>query len=154
MAASHLKLSQFSGFDLINLNLKGNTKEEILNELAELLAKSPNVESPEAAYKALMERESLASTGMGLSVAVPHGRCSECKGLTIVFGRSKDGVDFTAFDGQPVYLFFTILVPITSVHLHLQVLASLSIMLRQPENRQRLLDAQFPQQILEFLDGV
>jgi len=153
MAAQSLRLSQFSGFDLIKLELESDTKEGVLREISELLAKSPNVDNPESAYEALMERESLASTGMGLGVAVPHGRAESCSGLTIAFARSKKGVDFDAFDGQPVHLFFAILVPITAIHLHLQVLASLSILLQQPENRKRLMEAEFPQEILEFLDG-
>jgi len=153
MSAQHLKLSQFSGFDLINLEIDASSKDEVLKKLSEIIIRSPNVKSPEHAYEALVERESLASTGMGLGVAVPHGRSKTCTGLTIAFARSTKGIDFDSFDGQPVHLFFVILVPITSVHLHLQVLASLSLMLRQPENREQLIKAEFPQEILEFLDG-
>ncbi len=153
MAAANLKLSQFSGFDLVDLDLKASNKEEVLRRFAELLVKSKHIDSLDAAYDALMERETLASTGMGLGVAVPHGRSTACRGLTIAFGKSEKGIEFDSFDGQPVKLFFAVLVPVTSIHLHLQVLASLSILLRQPENRKRLLDARFPQQVLDFLDG-
>jgi len=153
MAAQHLKLSQFSGFDLIKLELESTKKNDVLREISELLAKSPNIDNPDSAYEALIERESLASTGMGLGVAVPHGRDPSCKGLTIAFARSTKGIKFDAFDGQPVHLVFAVLVPITAIHLHLQVLASLSILLQQPENRKRLMEAEFPQEILEFLDG-
>jgi len=153
LAAGYLKLSQFSGFDLIKLELESTTKDEVLHELAELLAKSPNVEDPESAYRALKEREDLASTGMGLGVAVPHGRDEKCKALTIAFGRSTKGIDFDAYDGQPVHLFFAVLVPVSSIHLHLQVLASLSLLLRQEEYREKLMKAQFPQEVLEILSG-
>ncbi|MCD6124388.1 PTS sugar transporter subunit IIA [bacterium] len=153
MAARHLKLSQFCGFDLINLDLKSEDKEGVLRELAALLARSPNIESEEDAYNALLEREKLASTGMGLGVAVPHGKSSKCKALTIAFGRSIKGVDFDALDGSPVHLFFAVLVPISSVHLHLQILASLSLLLRDEKNREKLMNAQFPQEVLDLLDG-
>ena len=153
LAARNLKLSQFCGFDLVKLELSAKSKDEVLRELAKLLSRSPNVEDAESAYEALVERESLASTGMGLGVAVPHGRSHKCKGLTIAFGRSSEGIDFDAFDGQPVHLFFAILVPITAIHLHLQILASLSCMLREEGARRRLMEAQFPQEILNFLDG-
>jgi len=153
LAANNLKLAQFCGFNQIELELKSKTKEGILKELSELLANSPNIDDVDSVYEALMEREHLASTGMGLGVAVPHGRSAKCKGLTIAFGRSLEGVDFDAVDGEPVYLFFAILVPITSIHLHLQILASLSLMLRDEENRRKLMEAEFPQQILDFLNG-
>ena len=153
LAANNLKLAQFCGFDLIKLELESSTKAEVLRELSELLAKSPNVEDAESTYEALLEREDLASTGMGLGVAVPHGRSPKCTGLTIAFGRSEKGIEFGSFDGQPVHLFFAILVPITAIHLHLQILASLSLMLQDEENRQLLKEAEFPQEILNFLNG-
>jgi nitrogen PTS system EIIA component len=151
--AANMKLAQFCGFDLIKLELNSKTKDDVIVELSEILAGSHNVLDVQSAYKALLDREKLASTGMGLGVAVPHGRTSDCKGVTIAFGRSKDGIDFAAFDGQPVYLFFAILVPITAIHLHLQILASLSIILRDPNNRKKLMEAQFPQEVLDFLNG-
>ena len=153
LAANSLKLSQFSGFDLITLELRSDDKDKVLYELAELLSRSENISDQESAYHALIERENLASTGMGFGVAVPHGRCPDCTGLTIAFARSEKGINFSAFDGEPVYLFFAILVPITSIHLHLQVLASLSLMLQNPENRKRLMDVEFPQEVLDFLNG-
>ena len=153
LAANNLKLAQFCGFNQITLDLKSGKKEEILRELSELLANSPNIDDVDSVYEALLEREHLASTGMGLGVAVPHGRSTKCKGLTIAFGRSDKGVKFGAYDGQPVHLFFAILVPATAIHLHLRILASLSLMLRDEKNRIKLMEAEFPQQILDFLNG-
>ena len=80
LAANNLKLAQFCGFNQIELELKSKTKEGILKELSELLANSPNIDDVDSVYEALMEREHLASTGMGLGVAVPHGRSAKCKG--------------------------------------------------------------------------
>ena len=88
LAARHLKLAQFCGFDLVELNLKSKGKKGVIKEIANLLAKSHNVESEEAAFEALIEREDLASTGIGYGIAVPHGKSQHCKGLTIAFGRS------------------------------------------------------------------
>ncbi len=153
LAARHLKLAQFCGFDLVELNLKSKGKKGVIKEIANLLAKSHNVESEEAALEALIEREDLASTGIGYGIAVPHGKSQHCKGLTIAFGRSIKGVNFGSIDGAPVHYLFGILVPITSVQLHLQIMASLSLLLQGEKNRKCLETAQFPQEILDFLDG-
>lgn len=153
LAAKSLNLSQFSGFDMIKMELKSTNKGGVLHEIAELLSKSPHVPSSELAYKALIEREHLVSTGMGFGVAMPHGRGPEFTGTAIAFARSTKGVDFDALDGEPVHLFFAVIVPVTAIQLHLQILASLTLMLQNEENRKRLLKAQFPQEILSFLDG-
>lgn len=153
LAAKNLKLSQFSGFDMVKMELESTKKDEVLREIAELLAKSPHVPSADIAYKALLEREHLVSTGMGFGVAMPHGRGPEFTGTAIAFARSTKGVDFDALDGEPVHLFFAVIVPVSAIQLHLQILASLTLMLQSEENRKRLLKAQFPQEILSFLDG-
>ncbi len=148
-----LPLAHYCSFDQIRLELKSKTKEDVLYELAELLAESPNIDSIECAYNAMLDREKLASTGMGLGVAIPHGRSPNCRGVSIAFGRSTRGIDFDALDGEPVHIFFAILVPSSALNLHLEILASLSIKLRDEESRRRIMEAKFPQEILDFLGG-
>lgn len=147
-----MNLSQFCGSNLIELELKSKTKNEVLSELAELLANSDKITDPQAVRKALIERESLASTGLGFGVALPHARSKAVKGLTIAFGRSEKGIDFGSLDKKPVHLFFAIVVPDWAINTHLSALAKLSLLLKDKENREILLNATFPQDVLDFID--
>ncbi len=147
-----MNLSQFCGTALIDLELKSKTSEEVLAELVELLANSERIKNPEAVLDALKEREKLASTGIGFGVALPHARVKGVDGLVIAFGRSEAGIDFGSLDNRPVHLFFTIVVPKTAVNTHLTTLGKLSYLLKEPENREFLLKATFPQEILDFMD--
>ncbi len=147
-----MDLSIFCGTNIIELDLKSTSQEEVLNELSELLANSDRIQDAEQVLKALKEREELASTGIGFGVALPHARSKGAKGMVIAFGRSEEGIDFRSLDKRPVYLFFAIVVPETAVNTHLTALAKLSLLLKDEENRQVLMDATFPQEVLDFMD--
>src|SRR3970282_849005 len=101
-----MKLSKFTEESLINFNLKGTSKNEIINELVDLAAKSKLVKDRDELYQAVVEREKLVTTGVGYGVAFPHAKTKAVKGIIVAFGRSQAGVDFEAMDRKPVHLFF------------------------------------------------
>ncbi|OPY01212.1 MAG: PTS system fructose-specific EIIABC component [Syntrophorhabdus sp. PtaB.Bin047] len=119
--------------------IKGTTKEEILAELAGQLKVTGLVKDVDSIVKVIMEREALGSTGIGDGVAIPHGKMKGAGGVLVVFGRSRQGVDFDAVDGQPVHMFFLVLAPEDSASLHLKVLSRISKILRDPSFRKKLL---------------
>ena len=127
----------------VELRLRGGNRDEVLQELVDKipqLARDPGAK--QTLFRALQERELLCSTGVGDGVALPHAR-NALVGLVeqpaIVFGRHESGISFGALDGFPARLFFLLVAP--NVSQHLQVLARLSRMLRDPLLRQNLLQA-------------
>lgn len=147
-----MELSIFCGTNIIELDLKSTSQAEVLKELSELLANSDKIKDSKQLLEALKKREELASTGIGFGVALPHARSKSAKGMVIAFGRSDKGIDFRSIDKKPVHLFFAIVVPETAVNTHLTALAKLSLLLKDKENRQFLMDATFPQEVLDFMD--
>ena len=91
--------------------------------------------------KILMEREKLGSTGVGESIAIPHGKIHGLDDLHISFGRSRKGVAFDALDGKPVHLFFLLMAPDHSSGQHLKALAKISRMLKDIDFRKKLMNA-------------
>jgi PTS system nitrogen regulatory IIA component len=120
-------------------DIRGKTKKEILNELAQQLKAAGLIGDVESAVRIIMEREALGSTGIGDGVAIPHGKMKGPGGVLVAFGRSREGVDFDAADGAPVYIFFLVLAPEDSASLHLKVLSRISKILRDPSFRKKLL---------------
>jgi PTS system fructose-specific IIA component/PTS system nitrogen regulatory IIA component len=147
-----MKLSQFSSHDLIELDLKSKTKEEVLKELVDILSKSSSITDRQKVYDSLIEREKLGSTGVGLGIAFPHARTSGTRALSIAFGRSKKGVDFDSIDKKSVKFFFLVVSPEELHSEHLQVLAKLSLIMHKNENILKAMEAEFPQQILDLMD--
>jgi nitrogen PTS system EIIA component len=97
--------------------------------------------SPDAVLAAVMERESVQSTGIGFGVAIPHGRCGAVRELTMVAGVSAHPVPFDAIDGEPVRLFFLIVGPESSAGLHVKILSRIARLVRHDTVRQQLLEA-------------
>jgi len=82
----------------------------------------------------LIERESLASTGIGKGIAIPHPRNPESIGIcnpAVAACFLSTPIEFHALDGRPVAILFILLSP--SVQTHLQILSKLSFCLRQED---------------------
>ncbi len=95
--------------DRIIYNMKAKTKDEALQELVEPLNLSE--ERRKVVLEALRKREAIGSTGIGHGIAIPHTRSVVLDSVGLVVGRSKEGVDFDALDGEPVHLFFLLVAP-------------------------------------------
>lgn len=124
----------------IILELKGNTKEEIIRELIEKL----NVQDEsrkEEIFNAVMEREALSSTGMEDEIAIPHGKINADINISVVLGFKKEGIDFNSIDGRPSKIFVLLVSPTDSSTPHIQVLSSISNILSNPEARKELIAA-------------
>ena len=84
------------------INMKGQTKEEVLKEMVTVLGTSPHVKDAPSLLKAILDREKIVSTGIGIGIAVPHVKISSVDDFVVAIGRSHQGVEFDALDGQRV----------------------------------------------------
>ena len=137
--------------DTISLHLKGTTKEEIINELLDILVSAGKVQDKTAAYTAVMDREKKMSTGMKHGIAIPHGKSSTVKDLVACIGISDTAVDFDSLDHEPCRIFIMTLSPLEKTGPHLQFLAEVSLLFKSSEKRAEILKAQNPQDIFKIL---
>ncbi|MCL6584261.1 MAG: PTS sugar transporter subunit IIA [bacterium] len=127
--------------EVIEAELKAETKIEVLRELVQLLVNNNKIRNPDKALEVLLEREKLGSTGIGDGVAIPHAKFNDIKNLVAAFGRSRKGVNFESLDNKPAHLFFLFLAPENSATLHLKILARISRLLKKPTFREALMQA-------------
>ena len=114
-----------------------HSRKRSLDFAADLLAEQyPRVDA-RPLFNALMERERLGSTGIGEGVAIPHCRL-ECPAMMAAFLLLAEPVDYDAPDGKPVDLVFVLVVPPGETSAHLEVLATLATVFRDPATRDRL----------------
>ena len=123
------------------IDLKGQTKNDVLYEMAKVAVNEAIHEDVEALYDELLDRERLMSTGIGIGVAVPHTRCPETETFTIAIGRSLEGVRYDSVDGKPVNLVILIIAPGNDRREYLQLLAKVVMKLKDREFFQKLMDA-------------
>lgn len=95
-------------------------------------------------FDSLLARERLGSTGLGLQVAVPHGRIKGLKKASAALIRVQDPLPFESPDGQPVRLMIFLLVPEAANQAHLDILSELAQLLSDKNIRDRLCDSSDP----------
>lgn len=146
-----MEIKDFLDAKAVKPRLESKTKDEVLEELTDLLEKTGKVTNREEFLRVIREREELGSTGIGYNIAIPHARSTGIKGLTGAFGISKEGIDFDALDKEPVYLFFVLAAPKNAAGDYLKALATISRLLRNRKSRQALMKADTVGEIVKII---
>ena len=137
--------------ETINLHLKGTSKEEIINELLDILVNAKKINDRDASFKAIMDRELKMSTGMKHGIAIPHGKTSTITDLVACIGISENPIDFNSLDKQPCRIFIMTLSPVEKTGPHLQFLAEVSLLFKSSEKREEILKAKTSGEVLKIL---
>ena len=137
--------------DTITLHLKGTSKNEIINELLDILVAAGKIQDRDAAYAAVMDREQKMSTGMKHGIAIPHGKSATVRDLVACIGISAIPIDFDAVDKEPCRIFIMTLSPLEKTGPHLQFLAEVSLLFKSAEKRAEILNAESPEDIKRIL---
>lgn len=136
----------------ISLNGAPKSKEEALDQVVALMAKSGKINDEEAYRKQVYAREEESTTGIGEGIAIPHGKCDAVDRPGLAAMVVKDGVDFEALDGEPVTLIFLIAAPNTKDNVHLDVLSKLSVLMMDEAFSDSLRNARTVDEFLEIID--
>lgn len=135
------------------INLWGPSKLAVIEELVEVLSSSEQVTNREAFRRAVLDREAVMSTGIGLGVAIPHARVSEVKDFVMAVGRSEHPIPFDSFDGGPVFIVIMIAANTSQQADYLRVVAKLVRVLKNSTNRRKLLEAESAREVRQILLG-
>ena len=142
MELKRMKINDVLLKELMIMDLTATTKEAVLDEMIASLI-GHGIVTDEQTFKAgILARENESSTGLGDGIAMPHAKNAAVQKPAVVFAKSKAGVDYDSLDGQPAHLFFMIAAPEGANNVHLNVLASLSRQLINPEVLSQLKAAQ------------
>ena len=133
------------------IDLKGKTKQDILKELVDVIATAPEVTDKDDFFISIIKREKNMSTGIGIGLAVPHVKIDSVRDFVMAIGRNKEGVDFDSIDGKPVYLIIMIGANTEQRDDYLKVLAKISLLLKNSEFREKMINTPSPEAIIELL---
>jgi fructose-specific phosphotransferase system IIA component len=125
-----IKLSSLLKENLIELELEGKDKSEIISELVGIIIRSGKAKNKKALASAIMARENLGSTAIGNGVALPHAKIDGIDQTVLAFGRSAAGVDFNSLDNEKTHLFFMLISPKEDIGAHLKILAKISHLIK------------------------
>lgn len=142
-----MKISNILRPEHITAKLKADSKEEIIDELVDLLRGDDRVVDLELVRESVKERENIMSTGVGLGFAIPHSKTNGVNSIIAAFGKKEEPVDFYSLDGKPVNLFFLLVGKENMVGPHIKLLSRISRMMNHEEFRDALRDAKSSDEI-------
>ena len=147
-----MKIRDLLAVESIDLNGKVTGKDEALDAMVALMAKSGKINDVEKYRKGVYAREEEGTTGIGEGIAIPHCKSDAVSKPGLAAMVIKDGVDFEALDGEKVNLIFLIAAPNTEDNVHLDVLSKLSVLLMDESFTNGLRNAKTVEEFLSVID--
>lgn len=128
------------------------SRDHVLKTLSDLLYDRGKIKDGPSFYQAILEREQIVSTGIGLGVAIPHAKFDDFDEFFVAVGiLPKRGVDWDAIDKTPVRVVFLIGGPSDRQAQYLQILSTITQKIKEDEVRSKLILAQSPHSVIEQL---
>ena len=147
-----MRIRDLLAAESIELNGSAAGKQDVLNKMVDLMAKSGKIRDVETYRKGVFAREEEGTTGIGEGIAIPHCKSDAVKAPGLAAMVVKDGVEFDALDGAPVNLLFLIAAPNTEDNVHLEVLSKLSVLLMDEDFSRALQNAKSPEEFMKIVD--
>ncbi|MFH7197528.1 PTS sugar transporter subunit IIA [Klebsiella pneumoniae] len=138
----------------IKLNMTARTKEEVIEELTDLLIQDGAVTNKEDFIRDVWLREELGSTGFENHIAIPHGKSSGVSRTALAIGRTQHAIPWETTDGSDVrcvILFAVCLVDQNATHIRL--LAQVSGSLADEDIIAKLLVESDPHKIIALFNS-
>lgn len=149
------KVTDIMDESLIDTNLTGNSRDDIIGALIGMLDDANVLNSTHKFKEAILAREKEGTTGLGMGIAIPHGKSTTVKKPTVAFGIHANGVDWQSLDGTKAQLIFMIAVPEESAgDAHLKILQMLSRKLMDESFRNELLQATTKEEAYKLLNTI
>ena len=134
----------------IQIQLPGETKKDVLNELVGLLANHPGISDFDGVRSAVLKREEMMSTGVGKGLALPHAKTSSVDGIVAAFATTQNPIEYDAIDNIPVRMLFLMVSTERAKSQHIKLLSRVSRLMNEDSFRLRLLKAELPEEVLQI----
>ena len=145
-----IKLCALLKPDNILLGISASSKKRILELGAQTLSLLYHLDK-KAIFDGLNARERLGSTYLGYGLAVPHCRMKDLDQPLALFIRLNDRLENNT-DSEPIEAFFFLLVPEEETDEHLQILAQISEIFSDKQEREKLKEASTVAEFAEVIN--
>ncbi len=137
----------------IVLELKGESKKEIISEMLDVLIQNGDIlsEDKNTLIGELLDREKKGSTAIGNHVAIPHCKTIVVDKIIVSIAFKKEGVDFDALDKKPVNIFILTLSPKKASSSHIDFLAFVSNVFQDKQSRLDIQTLTSKQEVYDFI---
>lgn len=147
-----IKISKYLDPQLVFF-LEVKARDEALHALVDKLGSAGKLKDVQAFYDAIMDREKIVSTGIGMGVAIPHAKLPDYDDFFVTIGVLQRGVEWHTLDGAPVRVIFMIGGPDDKQTEYLQILSGLTLALKDEARRKKMLTLNSPNAIIELFNA-
>ncbi|HTK82757.1 MAG TPA: PTS sugar transporter subunit IIA [Bacteroidota bacterium] len=144
-----MKISDILEEKLVVTQLQGNSKDDIINSMVNLVGQSSKVLDKEKVRAAIFEREKIMSTGVGNGFAIPHGKTDAVTDIVAAFGITKEPINYQSLDEKPVRLVFLLVGKDNLVGPHIKLLSRISRLMNKEEFRTKLIGLETPKEVID-----
>ncbi len=145
-----MKVHELISTNNILIGFKSVKKEDVINELVDLLKGDERVLDLDEIRKCVFEREEKMSTGVGKGFAIPHGKTNSVTDILAAFGKSEAPIEYNSLDGEPVHLVFLLIGKETLLAKHIKLLSRISRLMNNEEFRKKLIEADSADSMLKI----
>ena len=144
-----MRISDILDESMIRTHMAGISKGEIIDQMIEVISRSPKVLDIEKVRTAIFDREKIMSTGVGNGFAIPHGKTDAVTDVVAAFAVTAKDIDYESLDEQPVRLVFLLVGKDSMVGPHIKLLSRISRLMNKEDFRAKLLTADSPKAVME-----
>ena len=146
-----MQLGQFLDKKQVILDIQSQERFDCLAEILERVATDGYLRTKMKALDEFSERERLATTPIGVGMAIPHLFADEARRPLMIMARSKEGVACESLEGKPVNVIFVAMAPRKDKDLFINMLYHLVRFLKVKENFQDIMEAKDVDAVLEVV---
>ncbi len=128
-------------------------RDEAVKALVNLAYTTGKIDDRTEFYEAIIDREKIVSTGIGMAVAIPHAKLANYDNFFIVVGILSVGVDWNTIDESLVRIIFMIGGPDDKQTEYLQILSGITSVVKDEGRRKLLMNASSPREVTELLEN-
>lgn len=121
-----MKITEILRPQCVRVPLTATDKTAAITELVDLLNEQGLLGDRDAVLGAVLAREETRSTGIGLGLAVPHGKSHGLDMLSMAIGKPQTPIEFDSIDGRPCSLIVLLASPVDKTGPHIHALAGVS----------------------------
>ena len=135
----------------IEVNVPLTSKDAVLEYMPEILLRNGDIDDIHDVRRVIFDREKLMSTGIGLGVALPHGKSNSVKNSSAALLTLANAIDYDSLDNQPVQIVVILVGKENQVSTHLKLLSKISRVVTSNAFRHAALNSSSPEQIHSLL---
>lgn len=153
MVLTEIRIAEFIKKERITF-LEETDRKAVLQILIDNAAATGALSNTEKFFEAIITRENVVSTGIGMGIAIPHAKCDECEEFFISVGiHTKGGIDWDSIDGLDVKLIFLIGGPTMMHKEYLSLLSKLTTAIREESVRQNIIRSKSAEEVVKIFES-